>query len=341
MGKLTIKDILKGTTVGNIQTVGVMQVIPLLSDIEFNDYVSPAEAGTFENRNYGNMIFGNDSDKTMIVPNNSTYITKQAAQDHAMMHAGLVARKSKKGYDTAACVQETQGGMVGVGKYDFVILPFSLRESAMNVRKNNSYGKLWPAIKQFNNSFGISDSRGHLEFFFKKFNKELEEFVAEFEIITKQVGAIILIKGQVVGVERAPNYSYWKSIWSQTVRGCYGTYALNTTMNKRVTKKDLDAIRTPLKLKNIKDLDSLEKELNKSEKSQEKKIKDIVRSLIDDEFKSEVDEKLASNERIQVSNDQFAGQIVKESDTIVYASIISKGDWLRNEKWHRADDFKI
>jgi hypothetical protein len=107
---MNVKEILKGTKIGTLQTVGIMQVIPLLSDIEFDGYVSPKQSGTFRNTNYGDMIFKNDSDKTMLIPNNTTYMVKQAAQDHAMMHAGIV-----KGKSTKWSLDERDGGRVTYG----------------------------------------------------------------------------------------------------------------------------------------------------------------------------------------------------------------------------------
>ena len=41
---------------------------------------------------------------------------------------------------------------------------------------------------------------------------ELDEFVAEFECVPRQIGAIILVDDQVVGVERAPSHAYWQSV---------------------------------------------------------------------------------------------------------------------------------
>jgi len=91
-----------------------------------------------------------------------------------------------------------------------------LRETAHSLRKgasSHSYDRLWPAISSMNQQLGIRNTAGHLEFFLQEFGKELDRFVAEFEIVPNQVGAIILINGRVAGVERAPNPEFWESIW--------------------------------------------------------------------------------------------------------------------------------
>lgn len=70
------------------------------------------------------------------------------------------------------------------------------------MRKEQSYNKLWDSISAFNREMGVQVA-GHLEFFLKHFCKELDEFVAEFECVPRQIGAIILVDDQVVGVERS------------------------------------------------------------------------------------------------------------------------------------------
>jgi hypothetical protein len=340
---MNIREILKGTTAGNLQTVGIMQVIPLLSEIEFTDFVAPGAQANVGTRNYGVMSFDNTSDKTMIIPNNAAYLTKQAAQDHGMTHAGLVKAKSTKQYETAACVQQTQGGYISKGAHEFTIMPFSIRESSINKRKTGSYSKLWEDIQRFNTGLGITGRAGHLEYFYDKFKKELDEFAAEFETVAKQVGAIILVNGQVVGVEKAPNYDYWKTLWKELIRGCYASLALEVSTKNKMTEKDLNRIRVKLNTSKIKTLDDLESQLNLTENMQKERVSKIVRDLIDDNFTEELDETLmgAKTQRLNLKHKQFIGQAIKEGESIVYASLVATNDWIKNEKWHTAEEFKI
>lgn len=338
--EITIRDILKGTTVGNMQTVGIMQVIPLLSDLEFDGFVSPSDNCIFHNNDYGNMQFRNNNEETMIIPAHAAYLTKQKAQDHGLPHAGIVKGKSAVSYSTAACIQESQAGTVQPGNHAFTILPFSIRETALKVRNERGYSKLWPIIKSFNNTLGLRN-HGHLEYFFDHFDKELEEFVAEFETVNKQVGAIVIINGKVVGVERAPNYKYWKQLWKELVRGCYASYALQVSKNKQVTEKEINKIRSAMNLNNINSLDDLSKEFERTETTQKNKINNILKGFINDKFTVTTDETISSITRQNVTNNQFSGQIVKDNAAIVYASVITTSDWFKNEKWHTADEFSL
>ena len=81
---MTLAEVLRGASPGRIQSVGYMQVIPLVSDLSDNRFVSPveAEADVFTT-SYGTLGFRNPSDCLLIVPCHAGYVVKQAAQDHA------------------------------------------------------------------------------------------------------------------------------------------------------------------------------------------------------------------------------------------------------------------
>ena len=200
---IRVADVLHGCTPGRIQSVGYMQVIPLVSELSDDRFVSPVEgeAEVFTT-SYGTLGFRNPGDCVLIVPCHAGYVVKQAAQDHAMAHAGVVQSAGERSFNTAMCVQASQGGLIQRGSYRMLILPYALRERALEVRTETRFNKLWDAIAQFNQEMGVQ-AHGHLDFFLKHFEKELDEFVAEFECVPRQIGAIILVDDQVVGVERA------------------------------------------------------------------------------------------------------------------------------------------
>lgn len=339
---LTIKEILRGTTPGKIQTVGIMQVIPLISEIEDIRFVSPSMEGKIGTVSYGTMQFENDSNKIMIIPNHAAYLVKHAAQNHGMMHAGIVPAKNVKRYDTAACIQQSQGGYIPTDKHPLTILPFALREHALSLRSEHSYSKLWPAIAEFNKRCGLSNTGGHLEKFYDHFDKELEEFAAEFEIVPKQVGAIVLIMGKVVGIDRAPSYEYWNSIWRGLIRGCYGSLSIQFEKENKITPEDIKNIRIPIKT-NVSTLDDLEAELDKAESVQDEIAKKCVRDLIDEKFKVESDERVKPYDRMTISNKQFVGQIIMDTDveSIVYSSLITKNKWFEKQNWFTSKAFDI
>lgn len=335
---MTIQEILKGCEVGNLQQVGYMTVIPLVSDIQDERFISPVKA-KYSTRDYGTMEFTNETDSVLIVPLNTGYVIKRASQDHAMCSSGLVKSHERKEYNNAACIQESQGGYTPGGYYDMLILPWALREPAVQLRKELEYAKLWKAISKFNEELGLN-SAGHLEYFLGRFQKELDEFVAEFEVIQKQVGAIILVNGHVFGIERSPSYAYFASIFKPLVRECYGSVAIQIANNLKLTPSNVYKTRIPLS-QNVSDLDDIEEELKKANKKQVDISKKVVRELLQDEFILEPEEKVNGYEILTLSQKQLTGQVVIEGEKIIYASLFVRRGWLKNQDWYKAKQFTI
>lgn len=334
---ITISEILRGTSAGKMQTVGYMQVIPLISDYEDHNIGSPVGI-EFSTSDYGSMAFNNNSDKLVLIPCHAGYVVKLSAQDHAMAQLGLIQSKKKRVYKNAMCIQQSQGGYIKGGQYDMLILPVALREKALKKRKDKSYNKLWEDISQFNKLFGLSGG-GHLEYFLKKYEKELAEFVAEFECVPKQVGAIILINGQVYGIERSPSYSFWKSIWPALIRECYGSSAIE--VSAKLGTKGMSKLRTPLRKTGINNLSDLKTALKQADNDESDKAKSHIRDLIEDPFNREKEEDVSGYNLETLNHSQFNGQMVRNGEQIVYASLTVKEKWKKNGNWLKSKPFSI
>jgi len=337
---MKIRETLRGCTVGRMQSVGYMQVIPLLSEVQDEEIGCPDELEV-QTHGYGRMGFSNPSDRPVIVPCNAAYVIDKAAQNHAMMKAGIVGKKASKIFNDAACIQQTQGGLIPKGRYDLRILPYALREVAISRRGREDCGKIWPEIAEFNSSMGLEKNRGgHLEVFLQAFDKQLGEFVAEFEVVSNQVGAIILVDGSIVGVERAPSYAYWKSVWPALIRECYGSLAIYVQKTKDKKGQKPPSTRVPLS-KKVSSLDELSAELAKVCAQEDQKVRDIVNDLIDREFVTKREEGGSGLDTDVIDNEQFVGQVVRKGERVVYASFVTKKRYADNKVWYEAAPFQI
>lgn len=336
---IRIADVLHGCAPGRIQSVGYMQVIPLVSELSDGRFVSPVEgeAEVFTT-SYGTLGFRNPGDCVLIVPCHAGYVVKQAAQDHAMAHAGVVRSAGQRSFNTAMCIQQSQGGFIRRGAYRMLILPYALRERALEVRKEKSYNKLWDAISLFNQEMGVQ-GHGHLEFFLQQFRKELDEFVAEFEGVPRQIGAIILVDDQVVGVERAPSHAYWESVWPCLIRECYGSLAIRVAQLKG-ERAEAPASRLPLP-DGIGSLDELESVIAEIARQEDERAKATVRQLLDEQMTLTRDESAAGLSIETVAAGRFTGQVIRDGERIVYASLPATRQWLADNKWQTAEPFAI
>ena len=224
----TIDQILAGTRMGSVQSVGVMDVLPIIDTggVQDEGFAPPRfSSGT---RNYGSVRVQNlDASRPTIVPTGSGFVTREYAQDHAVPSAYLIGPGEDKTLEGAMCIQETQGGLIPQSEQtQLVILPAALRAPALAMRNEREYSRLWEDIRKFLAAYEIHTA-GNLVEFLRRYEKQMDQFVAEFELVPDQIGAIISINGSVVGIERAPNVEFWETLWTPLVRVCYGSMAIH------------------------------------------------------------------------------------------------------------------
>jgi hypothetical protein len=313
-----------------------MQVVPLLSDLEDERFVSPTQA-LVSTTGYGKLVFRNPTPWLLLVPCHAGYVVKESVQDHAMSHAAFVPAQAHKRFDTAVCIQATQPGLIREGSYRMMVLPYALRESALAVRRKEKYDRLWPAISALNREIGLPD-QGDLAIFLRRFQRELDQFVAEFECVPEQVGAIVLIAGRVVGVERCPSRAYFASVWDALLRECYGSQAVR--MAQQSAQPEVPTTRVPLRSE-IDSLDDLARALDEARAAEDEAARDQVRALLDLPFRVEVEDELDDLRLETLRNDQLVGQIVRAGQRVCYASLVTARSWARQQEWREAPPFEL
>ncbi len=349
MKHITIAEILRGVTSGRMQSVGYMQMIPLLSDDVDLSFDAPSNVET-STSSYGVVNLKNKGDNVTIFPSCAGILTKELAQNHAIAKATLLGSKAAKRVNNAACIQSSQGGTIKAGVHRLTILPWALKEVALKGRdfgitqNRDAYGKLWPAIAELNTMLGLSKI-GNLELYLDQFKAQLNEFICQFESVRNQVGAILLINGNIMGVERAPNYDYWRTIWTPLIRESYGSLILQYIKNYG-NNPPPPKTRAPLKSYGINSLADIRKALKDANAIEEKIIKKIIRTFIKEKFTHTVEEEDKSkNISVEhIEHKQMTGQIVRKHDKVVYASLVTTGKWIDNPsstEWKDLEDFKI
>ena len=101
---MNLGELLRGTQPDKVQTVGIMQVLPLVSEYNDDRFASFKRAYV-STSDYGTLVFRNQEDNPMLIPKDAAYVTKQRTQDHALPHVGFIEQKSTQRFTTAACNQ--------------------------------------------------------------------------------------------------------------------------------------------------------------------------------------------------------------------------------------------
>lgn len=314
--QLTVEEILNGTGLGRVQSVGHMSVIPLIDAGDAQDDAFAPPDFNASTRDYGTVDVENRSDQMTIVPTGTGWVTDQYAQDHATPSAKLMRPKQKETIRQACCIQETQGGLIKSEQVDFVVLPTSVRVQAVASRSAQDYSRLWPHLRKLKQDMRCPGA-GNLADVLKRFEKEMDEFVAEFELVPRQVGAVVVIGDRVVGVERAPTETFWQRLWSPLIRVCYGTLAIQMKQRRRPIH------RVSLDVKE-KTLDGIQKALKNANTAVEKETQRCVRETnkIKLTVANKADGQLNDYKVVTVANPQISGQVVAKSRSkIPYASL--------------------
>ena len=315
---LSLESRFKELSLGKLQSVKGMTIIPLCSDITYDQIADPSALKLEGNRSYGEMVFSNQSDKISVVPSNFMAIVKSSVQDHAMSTAGMIAGSERARYTNACCVQSNQGGYIKEGmESEFNVMPLSLR-SALNEdkREQESYDKLWRNIEKFNQGV-TSRSGAHIEYFFKEYEDDLEQFVAEFEPVQNQVGALIFFGENLVGVEIAPTYKYWEESWTWLVRGCYGSeFIRQSKLGKTFEKMPLPDLECDFSLDKVEDI--LDDFVEITTVNLASKVAGAWK------LEGSTYQQIRENSLVYIRTDKLAGDVMFMDQTPVYVSLYHK-----------------
>lgn len=316
-------------TIGEKQTSGVMSIYPILGEdakfslASFNDI---SFDGTCD---YGTMVFSNKSENPFIIPSGYAIVTKQEAQDHGLPNAEYLdgdCRKRK--IYSACCIQETQCGYITpVSAKDFRYLPLDIRKSYLKDEIYNrdtykSFSRLWEYIYSFQQSL-VNKSDSNLVFFFDKYMKKLASFNAEFENVEGQIGAIILLNNEIVGIEIAPSKEYWSFIWKSLIRDCYGAEVIRRIEKDMVStfKDSLENIEDFSSCENLNDIISYLDSFNKQQLEKGLKILSDIGDISfsynsNKEFKDKLN-------YCKIYDENIVGEVFNSEDNeLVYLSLL-------------------
>jgi hypothetical protein len=322
MTTTTIHELLDGCTTGRVQSVGRMQVVPLLDGHDagaVERFVAPPAYHT-STREYGTLRFENPHPTLLLVPCHAGFVVRQAAQDHAMAHAALVAPGDAI-FDTALCVQQTQGGMIVSGGHEMVILPLSLRPPALRVRAQREFQRLWPQLAALNDRMGLGAS-ADLRTFLTHFTVQLDRFVAKFEREEGQVGTVVLVDGQVLGIERAPSPTYWQALWAPLLRGCYGAEVVRRQHADQCAGDPLRT-RAALGAAEAGSLADVAAALRAADAAEQQLVEAEIGGTRGQALEVVPEQQVDTAQVETVLGERFCGQLVHDRGQVMYASLVA------------------
>jgi hypothetical protein len=228
-GDVQVQDLIKGYQIesANIQYAGNMAVLPLTSPQELTDRIADTDlVAVVEGHGSRPTIleFFNSSDKVGIVPQGSMVTSKQNVPDR-IVPRGMILSPRGSGSVSAFYVRPESRVRTGLaGEPTLRILPPYLRALAIThtieAPDRQSHLRMCTDLGSYFSHISIPGPESAYRTMWA------EEFAAQFEPVTNQLGAIVLINNEVVAVDIMPTYRSWKLIWRTLIRDSYGADAL-------------------------------------------------------------------------------------------------------------------
>jgi len=298
-----------------------MQIIPLISGTDL-DHFAPFELVEVETLQLGTLVLHNPDKRTMLVPCHASYLAGPESADHGLPGVTLVPGRSKAEIRGAMCVQQTPAGVIAKGQHPLSILPLGLRELALRSRGKTDFRRLWHAIATFIHGAGVLGRSQDLALFFNQHQRELDQFVAEFEQIPQQVGAIILLGGELAGIERAPSQAWWAAVWGPLVRSCYGAQAIRMAHMVEAQGKDSESLRHPVKAYGLRDLHALEQAVRAADEAVEQDARRLIRDLLTEPFDATLEREADGFTLETLEGPRLIGQSVRRGEVVHYVSMV-------------------
>lgn len=295
---------LAGFRLGGPQRAGVLTMVPVFGPA-VEGILSP-RAGVKLARvdGYGTVVLRNPgNDGVAIVPLHIGYV-QDGAQNHALCRSAFLAAGQELRFEDACCVQESVGGYLGERDQWFFTLPLELRPTALALRGETNYSKLWSVIGALNHGYGLP-ARGHLESLLARKRGVLTQFRSRLELVAGQLGALFFLGSRLVGAEIAPSPAYFADVWPALVCFAYGPAAMRREPAPPTEAEPYD----------VSTLD----ELVAARAPEPVRIEEGWAAT------SVTEEDRYLNLRLcTVDGERFAGQVVLGEERVVYASLFTK-----------------
>lgn len=333
------------------QSILNMRIVLLTTDDEFSHdkFANPMDI-VVSNRRYGHMAVSNQSSKPTILPAQIAVITKQQAQDHGMVKAAYVGPKKTADFTDAGCVQGSQGGTISANKSEQTVrfLPLGTREMVFaKVGNRDNLGNIYEAIEKVGQQTGANSGRYLVEYF-RKLDDRLATFISHFEKGPKCIGAIVLVDGEIIAVDKFPSFTYTEQIWDALIRDCYGSVAI---VQERAGSKPDAGIRKHVKGRGSA-AERLRRALDARRNEEETLVSERLAELMEIEFNSKSDPESSGDgydSRI-IECGGYVGQIISEGGFNHLVSIVKKDRFTpetfrkaseMRKKASRQEDFKL
>jgi len=312
---MNVRDIMNIMKFQPPQVVGNMTVIPITSVAPLEGLSSEMLIQITSDTDYSRLVLKNIDDKPVIVPSGLRFSSK-TGQDRVVKSTSVIEPDTEEDMDVG-CIEPSESSHIPEQQGDFSFVPVRLRIPTLDKRSDQSCSTIWEDIKTYLSDAGVGgDSVRH---FFKTFEKELDDFVAQFEPVPNQIGAAVLLNNQLVGIEVYPNHGAWLKVWRLLIRDSYGADALVL-----IKKRNIIAFKPTINLDKIHSFADLKAEVVQVKVDLSSNIVKIMDEILEKQVTTDEPSLSAGYEVSTVQAGGFTGQLVTKDQKLAYFSLLRR-----------------
>lgn len=311
-------ELLAGLEARPPQAAANMTVIPLVSPAAEVAVGTLRDVYLEQDPAYNRLVLGTESEYPTILPLGYTLITLERAQDRAVATKCIIPGRATREVP-AYCVQSSQCGHMARAnreRQEARMLPLGLRRLAFRHRESQDFRALWEGLAGHNRRHGVAGNL--LSSFFEHYRRQLREFVAEFELVPGQRGAVVLINDRVEGVEVAPGPAAFAALWEPLIRDCYGAEAVGRPAG-------LDAIDGSQLLGDAGTFEELLTRLEELERREREFADRTVAGILGQDETGRERQREGPLRVLDVETTEYEGQAVRENGSIVDLTLLRRG----------------
>ena len=311
-------DLLAGLEARQPQAVANMTVIPLVSPAGEVAVGTLRDIYLEQDPAYNRLVLGTESAYPTILPLGYTLITRERAQDRAVATKSIIPGRGSREVP-AYCVQSSQCGHMARAnreRQEARMLPLGVRRLAFRHRESQDFRCLWDGLAEHNRRHGVTGN--FLSSFFEHFRRQLAQFVAEFELVPGQRGAVVLINDRVEGVEVAPSPAAFAAQWEPLIRDCYGAEAVGR-------QADINAIDGSQLLGDAGTFEELLLAARGARAEEREFAGRTVASILGQEETGRERQREGPLRVLDVETAEYEGQAVRENGSIIDLTLLRRG----------------
>ncbi|MDX2250343.1 MAG: hypothetical protein SF052_26405 [Bacteroidia bacterium] len=300
-GPITTEDtslgtLLEGREYGSTVKYGPLEMIPLTgSNCPENIFTAPGSSLVLPDKpQNGKIRIKNLASQTALIPLHLGLLSP----DHYLCSARILEKNQTAEFTDAATLPLSQSAISGPGEGSFSFLPHALRASAFQLMGVTGHTKLWGKFEKLAALIGPEKLN-------EGYKETLSAITQKLKPQPGQTGAIFLVYGNVVGIELAPDVSFWENIHPILIKQGYGPL----TLIYRDTQWE-DLVFRKLDIDNIRPVGDMKAEFEAQIKAREEKMIRRIQELSPITFNWKEIQEEGIDTLFSVTSDHFWGQVV-------------------------------